>query len=73
MSKSFDFIKKIIEGQYCLFSNKDNTLSPLTFIIVPGNPSIEELYIEFGELFIKKFNYPVIISSLASNTPKIFH
>ena len=72
MSKSFDFRKKIIEGQPCLFSNIDNTLSPLTFIIVPGNPSIEELYIEFAELFIRKFNNPVIISSLASNTTKDF-
>ena len=73
MSKDFKTIKKIIEGQICLFfNNNNNNLNPLTFIIIPGNPSIPELYIEFASLFIKKFNYPVIISSLASNSPKNF-
>ena len=65
------FTKKIIEGQQCLLSNNNIiSSSPLTFIIIPGNPSIAELYKEFAELFIKKYKYPVIISSLASNTSK---
>ena len=75
MSKNNNFTKKIIEGQICLFSHQlseNNNSSPLTFIIIPGNPSIPELYIEFSTLFIKKFKYPVIISSLASNTSKNF-
>ncbi len=65
------FTKKIIEGQQCLLSNNNIISSnPLTFIIIPGNPSISELYKEFAVLFIKKYKYPVIISSLASNTSK---
>ena len=65
------FTKKIIEGQQCLLSNNNIISSnPLTFIIIPGNPSIAELYKEFAVLFIKKYKYPVIISSLASNTSK---
>lgn len=67
MSKNDEFSKKIIEGQECLFSNSYSNSSPLTFIILPGNPSVTELYIKFATLFIQKFNYPVIISSLASN------
>ena len=72
MAKNVEFTKKIIEGQICLFSNIKNTSKSITFIIIPGNPSIVELYVKFAEIFIKKFNYPVIISSLASNTPKDF-
>lgn len=65
------FTKKIIEGQQCLLSNNNIISSnPLTFIIIPGNPSIVELYKEFAVLFIKKYKYPVIISSLASNISK---
>ena len=70
MPKNIEFTKKIIEGQICLFSNIKNTSNSLTFIIIPGNPSIVELYVQFAELFIQKFNCPVIISSLASNTSK---
>ena len=72
MSKNIEFCKKIIEGQICLFSDINNTSSKLTFIIIPGNPSIPELYTQFSSLFIKKYNYPVIISSLASNSSKNF-
>ena len=75
MSTNIKFTKKIIEGQICLFSHphpENKISSPLVFIIIPGNPSIPELYIEFATIFIKKFNYPVIISSLASNTSKNF-
>lgn len=65
------FTKKIIEGQQCLLNNNNIiSSSHLTFIIIPGNPSIAELYKEFAVLFIKKYKYPVIISSLASNTSK---
>ena len=63
MSSSVEFTREIIEGQPCLFSNRNNS-SPLTFIIVPGNPSVAELYEEFATKFIEAFNYPVIISSL---------
>ena len=54
MSTNIQFTKKIIEGQHCLLSNTNITSSPLTFIIIPGNPSIVELYKEFATLFIKK-------------------
>ena len=70
MSLDVKFTKKLIEGQICYFSNINNTTSPLTFIILPGNPSIPEFYYQFATLFIKNYNYPVIISSLASNTSK---
>lgn len=75
MSTNIKFVKKIIEGQICLLShpNLENIISSsLVFILIPGNPSIPELYIEFASLFTKKFNYPLIISSLASNTSKNF-
>ena len=70
MENEINFTKKIIEGQLCFFSDINNNLSPLTFIIVPGNPSIEEFYFTFAVKFIQKFNSPVIISSLASDTLK---
>ena len=70
MSNNIKFSKKIIEGQICLFSDINNDSSKLIFIIIPGNPSIPELYTQFSSLFIKKFNFPVIISSLASDTSK---
>ena len=66
------YVKELIEGQYCLFSNINNTSSPIAFIIVPGNPSIAELYIEFGKLLTNQFKYPVIISSLISNETKTY-
>ena len=72
MSLEVKFSKKIIEGQICLFSDNNNDTNPLTFILIPGNPSIPELYVQFVTLFIKNYNYPVIISSLASNTSKNF-
>ena len=72
MSLEVKFSKKIIEGQICLFSDNNNDTNPLTFILIPGNPSIPELYVQFATLFIKNYNYPVIISSLASNTSKNF-
>ena len=72
MAKNVEFTKKIIEGQICLFSDNKNTSKSLTFIIIPGNPSIVELYVKFAEIFIQIFNYPVIITSLASNTSKNF-
>ena len=72
MKKYNDYTKQLIEGQYCLYSDVFKTSSPITFIIVPGNPSIAELYIPFGNLLKEKFNYPVIISSLISNDLKTY-
>jgi hypothetical protein len=72
MSDNIEFTKKLIEGQQCLLSNTNINKSPLTFIIIPGNPSIIELYKDFAKLFLKKYNYPVIISSLATNISKNF-
>ena len=70
--KDNTYTKKLIEGQYCLYSDTYNTSSPITFIIIPGNPSIAELYIQFGNLLAKQFKYPVIISSLLSNDTKTY-
>ena len=70
MKKNNDYTKQLIEGQFCLFSDIFDTTSKITFIIIPGNPSIAELYIPFGNLLKKKFNYPFIISSLISNDLK---
>ena len=74
MKKNEDntYIKQLIEGQYCLFNDINNKSSPKTFIIIPGNPSIAELYIQFGNLLTKQFKYPVIISSLLSNNTKTY-
>ena len=72
MKKHNDFTKQLIEGQYCLYSDVFNISNPITFIIVPGNPSIAELYIPFGNLLRDKFNYPVIISSLISDDLKTY-
>ena len=60
MKKNEDntYIKQLIEGQYCLFNDINNKSSPITFIIIPGNPSIAELYIQFGNLLTKQFKYP---------------
>ena len=70
MENEINFTKKIIENQICFFSDIKNNLSQLTFIIIPGNPSIEEFYFTFAIKFFQKFNCPVIISSLASDTLK---
>ena len=70
MKKNNDYTKQLIEGQFCLFSDIYNTTSKITFIILPGNPSIAELYIPFGNLLKNKFNYPYIICSLISNDLK---
>ena len=70
MKKNNDYTKQLIEGQFCLFSDIYNTTSKITFIIIPGNPSIAELYIPFGNLLKNKFNYPYIICSLISNDLK---
>ena len=74
MKKNEDntYIKQLIEGQYCLFNDINNKSSPITFIIIPGNPSIAELYIQFGNLLTKQFKYPVIISSLISDNTKTY-
>ena len=74
MKKNEDntYIKQLIEGQYCLFNDINNKSSPITFIIIPGNPSIAELYIQFGNLLTKQFKYPVIISSLLSDNTKTY-
>ena len=74
MKKNDDnaYVKQLIEGQYCLFNDINNKSSPITFIIIPGNPSIAELYIQFGNLLTKQFKYPVIISSLLSNNTKTY-
>ena len=72
MKKNNDYTKQLIEGQYCLYSDIFNTSSPITFIIIPGNPSIAELYIPLGNLLAEKFNYPVIISSLISDDLKTY-
>ena len=72
MDKENIYTKKLIEGQYCLFSDNYNASSPITFIIIPGNPSIAELYIQFANLLKKQYKYPVIISSLISNDSKTY-
>ena len=74
MKKNEDnaYVKQLIEGQYCLFNDINNKSSPITFIIIPGNPSIAELYIQFGNLLTKQFKYPVIISSLLSDNTKTY-
>ena len=74
MKKNDDnaYVKQLIEGQYCLFNDINNKSSPITFIIIPGNPSIAELYIQFGNLLTKQFKYPVIISSLLSDNTKTY-
>ena len=74
MKKNEDntYIKQLIEGQYCLFNDINNKSSPIAFIIIPGNPSIAELYIQFGNLLTKQFKYPVIISSLLSDNTKTY-
>ena len=72
MEEYKNYTKRIIEGQYCIFSDINNDSSPITFIIVPGNPSMPELYIHLGNLLTKKYKYPFIISSLLSNDPKTF-
>ena len=74
MKKNEDnaYVKQLIEGQYCLFNDINNKSSPITFIIIPGNPSIAELYIQFGNLLTKQFKYPVIISSLLSDNAKTY-
>ena len=74
MKKNEDntYIKQLIEGQYCLFNDINNKSSPIAFIIIPGNPSIAELYIQFGNLLTKQFKYPVIISSLLSDNTETY-
>ena len=72
MENNITYTKQLIEGQYCLYSDIFNTSSPITFIIIPGNPSVAELYIQFGNLLTKQFKYPVIISSLISNDTKSY-
>ena len=72
MEKYNNYTRQIIEGQFCLFSDVFNISSHITFIIIPGNPSIAELYIQFGNLLKEKFKYPVIISSLITNDTKTY-
>ena len=55
--------KEIICNQPCLFSS-DHIQSEIIFLVIPGNPSIIEYYIEFSDQLISLFNYPVIIGSL---------
>ncbi|ELP84872.1 hypothetical protein EIN_284480 [Entamoeba invadens IP1] len=57
------FEKKVVSGQPCLV--KGNIMnSPIAYVIVPGNPSILELYEDFANQMIKRYPSPVIISSL---------
>ncbi|KAL7714827.1 Lipid droplet-associated hydrolase [Entamoeba marina] len=64
---SISFVKHIINDTPCIFAGELRN-SPLAFIIVPGNPSINELYTEFASLLIHSFNAPVVITSLASSS-----
>ena len=72
MKKNNDYTKQLIEGQYCLYSDVFDKSNHITFIIIPGNPSIAELYIPLSNLLKEKFNYPVIISSLISDDLKTY-
>ena len=72
MKKYNDYMRQVIEGQYCLYSDIFKESNKITFIVIPGNPSIAELYIPFGNLLHEKFKYPVIISSLISDDLKSY-